>query len=82
MWNIKGQLKIISNSYNHLDCVSKIRHSPSEKNKYYASVGWDGKLKIWNGFFIIDASIKAHEGPIYALAINTNGMYLATGGKD
>ena len=60
----------------------RIRYSPSAKNSYYASVGWDGRLKIWTAFFKIKVSFRAHDGPIYALAINTNGMYLATGGKD
>lgn len=38
-------------------------------------------MKIWNKFFKIQVSIKAHDEPINALAINTNGIYIATGGK-
>lgn len=82
LWNTKGFLKAVSGNNNHLDNVSRIRYSPSAKNSYYASVGWDGKLKIWTQFFKIKVSFVAHEGPINALAINTNGMYLATGGRD
>jgi guanine nucleotide-binding protein subunit beta-2-like 1 protein len=82
LWNTKGLLKAVSNDANHLDNVSRIRYSPSAKNTYYASVGWDGKLKIWTQFFKIKISFVAHDAPINALAINTNGMYLATGGKD
>merc|ERR1712085_82441 len=62
--------------------VSKIRFSQSNKTQYYASVGWDGRLKIWNGIFKNIASIKAHESYINALDISRNGLYIATGGKD
>lgn len=47
LWNTKGTLKANSTQGNHTDNISRIRHSPSEKNRYYASVGWDGRLKIW-----------------------------------
>lgn len=62
--------------------MSRIRFSPSAKNDYYVSVGWDGRMKVWNKFFKLIASFKAHEDPIYALAINKTGGYLATGAKD
>ncbi len=81
LWNTKGKLKATSTGNFHQDCVSKIRYSPSAKNKYYASVGWDGRLKIWTQIFTIKISFKAHDAPIYSLAINTNGLYLATGCK-
>ena len=51
LWNINGELKAVSNANNHFDCVTKVRYSPSAKNSYYASVGWDGRLKIWSHFF-------------------------------
>ena len=82
MWNTKGEFIVSSDKNNHFDWVSKIRYSPSAKNKFYASVGWDGFLKVWNEFFKLSVSIKAHDGPIYALAITGNGYYIATGGKD
>lgn len=59
-----------------------MRYSPSPKNKFYVSVGWDGKMKVWTEFFKPSSTIAAHDGPIYGLAINTNGIYIATGGKD
>lgn len=82
LWNTKGEQKAFSKEKNHQDCVNKIRFSPSAKNEYYASVGWDGRLKIWTKFFKCNASFKASEDPLYALSISTNGVYLATGGKD
>lgn len=82
LWNTKGDYVMGSDKSNHFDWVSKIRYSPSQKNKFYASVGWDGYLKIWTEYFRPVASIKAHEGPIYALAINAPGKNIATGGKD
>jgi len=82
LWNNKGEYKTGSAVSNHTDAVSKIRYSPSVKNNYFATAGWDGKLKIWTGFCKIKVSFIAHDGPIYGLAINTNGMYVATGGKD
>ena len=82
LWNNQGDFKTGSQQANHTDAVSKIRYSPSVKNSYFATVGWDGKLKIWTGFCKIKVSFVAHDGPIYGLAINTNGMYVATGGKD
>ena len=82
LWNTQGKLMMSSTTGNHLDWISKVRNSPSAKNKFYATVGWDGRLKIWTDFLKIQTSIKAHEGPANALAINTNGLYIATGGKD
>jgi len=87
LWNTLGQCKMSSNSNNkndhdHKDWVSKIRFSQSAKTHYYASTGWDGRLKLWSGIFKLQASIKAHDSYINALAISRNGMYLATGGKD
>lgn len=82
MWNTIGNLKAVSTDRNHQDSVSRIRFSPSEKNDFYASAGWDGRLKIWNKFFKCLASFKAHDDPIYALAINRTGGYISTGSKD
>merc|ERR1712032_1605105 len=39
-----------------------------------------GRLKIWTGIFKLYASIKAHDSYINALALSTNGRYIATGG--
>jgi len=82
LWNTKGEFIVSSDKSNHFDWASKIRFSTSAKNKFYASVGWDGYLKVWTEFFKLTVSVKAHEGPIYALAITGNGYYIATGGKD
>ena len=82
IWNTLGECKVKSDHNNHTNWVSKIRYSSSGKNIYYASVGRDGRLKIWNGIFKLHASIKAHENYINALALSTNGQYIATGGKD
>ncbi len=82
LWNTKGDYVMGSDNTNHSDWVSKIRYSPSQKNKFYASVGWDGELKIWTDSFRQAATVKAHDGPIYALAINGQGNFIATGGKD
>lgn len=82
IWNTLGDCKVKSDHFNHTNWVSKVRYSDSVKNSYYASVGRDGRLKIWNGIFKLYASIKAHENYINALALSTNGKYIATGGKD
>lgn len=86
LWNTLAECKMSSSAHNanldHNDWVSKIRFSQSVKTHYYASVGWDGRLKIWNGIFKPVASIKAHDSYISALAISRNGMYIATGGND
>jgi len=82
IWNTLGDCKVVSDYHNHTNWVSKIRYSQSQKASYYASVGRDGRLKIWNGIFKLFASIKAHDNYINALALNTNGQFIATGGKD
>lgn len=82
LWNIKGKHMMSSGVSNHNDWVSRVRYSPSAKNKFYASVGWDGKLKLWTDFFKPFTTVKAHEGPINALAISTTGQFVATGGRD
>lgn len=86
LWNTLAECKMRSDQNNnqndHKDWVSKIRFSQSAKTNYYASVGWDGRLKIWTGILKLTASIKAHDSYINALAIARNGMFIATGGKD
>lgn len=87
LWNTLAECKMKSNTpphppHDHKDWVSKVRFSQSTKTQYYASVGWDGRLKIWQGLFQQIASIKAHDSYINALDISKNGLYIATGGKD
>ena len=82
LWNIKGELKAVSTEQNHKDCVSRIRFSPTSKYEYYASVGWDGRIKIWSKFFKLIASVKAHDAPVNALSLSKNGAQLATGSKN
>merc|ERR1712151_197578 len=87
LWNTLAECKMTSSTpphpqHDHRDWVSRIRFSQSSKTQYYASVGWDGRLKIWTGIFKNLASIKAHDSYINALDISRNGLYIATGGKD
>ena len=82
LWNIKGVKKADSTNENHQDWVSRVRFSPSAKHPFFASTGWDGRLKIWNGHFKNNGYIQAHDAPIYALDIANNGVFIATGGKD
>jgi len=52
-------------------------------NSFFASTGWDGKLKIWNSqSFEIKDSFRAHEGNINALTTSPKGNFIVTGGKD
>jgi len=62
--------------------VSRVRYSPDPRLEYFASVGWDGRLKIWNKNFLIKYTFVAHEGAINALDISCVGKYIATGGRD
>ena len=82
LWNTKGDKKAESAQENHQDWVSRIRYSPSAKHQFYASTGWDGRLKIWSGHFRNNGYIQAHDSPIYALSIANNGTFISTGGKD
>lgn len=88
LWNTVGENKYTTEANNHTDWVSCIRYSPLTKSTkvdskpYFASVGWDGRLKIWNTNFQIRFSFKAHQGNINALSISPNFKYVATGGKD
>lgn len=84
LWNVLAQMKSQSNdeTVNHREWVTKVRYSASAKNDYYASVGRDGRLKLWNGNLKCIASIKAHDNYINALALSLNGQYIVTGGKD
>jgi len=82
LWNVQGKLKWTIKEKNHTDWVSRIRYSPTNKLEYFASTGWDGKLKIWNKQFMTRYSFKAHDGPINALSISPIGRYISTGGKD
>lgn len=91
LWNVKGECKYTSETRNHNDWISCVRYSQGTKvsapgkptiDKYIASVGWDGYLKIWNQNLGNKFSFKAHEGNINACAISPNPRYVATGGKD
>lgn len=91
LWNTLADCKFTSDSQNHTDWVSEVRYSPIVKNApknqatfapYFASVGWDGRLKVWSTNFQIRYTFKAHEGTINALSISPNGKYIATGGRD
>jgi guanine nucleotide-binding protein subunit beta-2-like 1 protein len=82
LWNVHGVCKNQSKERNHRQWVTKIRHSSSQKNEYYATVGRDGKLKLWSISQTCIASIQAHENYINALALSLNGQYICTGGKD
>lgn len=88
LWNTVGENKFTTETHNHTDWVSCVRYSPIVKSSkvdskpYFASVGWDGRLKIWNTNFMIRNSFKAHSGTVNALAISPNFRYIATGGKD
>jgi guanine nucleotide-binding protein subunit beta-2-like 1 protein len=75
---------------NHQDWVSQIRYAPQLKTAsktttfqpYFASVGWDGRLKVWNHNMQIRETVKAHEGQISSLSISPHGKNIATGGRD
>ena len=88
LWNIKGDCKHTVKDHLHQDWVAKIRYIPTSSKttvsgQYFASVGWDGYLKVWNNqTFNIKDSFKAHDANINAIAISPRGNYLVTGGKD
>lgn len=83
LWNVKAQRKATSDDkYNHRQWITKVRYSASQKNEYYATVGRDGRLKIWTENLQCIASIKAHDNCVNALALSLNGQYIVTGGKD
>ena len=88
LWNVKGHCKHTVKEYNHNDWVSKVRFIPSSSKttvggQYFASVGWDGYLKIWNNqTFSIKDSIRVHDANINAITVSPRGNFIVTGGKD
>jgi guanine nucleotide-binding protein subunit beta-2-like 1 protein len=82
LWNTLADCKYTNEHNNHSDWVSCVRYSPVAKNPYFATSGWDGKLKIWQSNFLIKYSFKAHNSQINSLAIAPLGSYVATGGKE
>jgi guanine nucleotide-binding protein subunit beta-2-like 1 protein len=89
LWNTLADCKFTSESNNHTEWVSCVRYSPMIKTQskvtfepYFASVGWDGRLKIWNINFQIRSTFKPHDGSVNTVAISPNSKYLATGGRD
>jgi len=90
LWNTLAQCMFTSEKNNHTDWVSCVRYSPVLKSTgkgqdfqpYFASVGWDGRLKIWSTNFQSKYTFKAHEGNLNSVSIAPNGRFLATGGKD
>jgi guanine nucleotide-binding protein subunit beta-2-like 1 protein len=82
LWNTVAECKFTFEENNHTDWVSSIRYSPIQKTPFFATAGWDGRLKIWNSNFLIKYSFKAHETNINSLSIAPMGAYIATGGKE
>lgn len=82
LWNTLADCKFTNDQNNHSDWVSCVRYSPVAKNPYFATGGWDGRLKIWNQNFSIRYSFKAHQDNINSVAIAPLGSYIATGGKE
>lgn len=82
LWNTMADCKFTSDQNNHTDWVSNVRYSPVQKNPYFVTTGWDGRLKVWSSNFTLKNSFKAHNEHINALAIAPLGGYFATGGKE
>jgi len=82
LWNTLADCKYTNEHSNHSDWVSCVRYSPVAKNPYFATVGWDGRLKIWQSNFLLKYSLKAHTSQINSIAIAPLGSYVATGGKE
>jgi guanine nucleotide-binding protein subunit beta-2-like 1 protein len=82
LWNTVADCKYTNEQNNHSDWVSCIRYSPIQKSPYFASAGWDGRLKVWHSNFLIKYSFKAHNENINSLAIAPTGNYIATAGKE
>ncbi|KAM3133656.1 hypothetical protein pb186bvf_014202 [Paramecium bursaria] len=84
VYNTLGELKFEQKQDIHTDWISQIRFSPPVQNiqPYFVTVGWDGWLKLWNLNFQIRYQFQAHNGAINAVAINTTGVLIATGGRD
>lgn len=82
LWNTLADCKYTNEQNNHADWVSCVRYSPVAKNPYFATVGWDGRLKVWQSNFLIKYSLKAHSENVNSLSIAPLGTYIATGGKE
>jgi len=82
LWNTLADCKYTNENNNHSDWVSCVRYSPVAKNPYFATVGWDGRLKVWQSNFLVKYSLKAHKEHINSLTIAPLGTYIATGGKE
>jgi len=98
LWNTLGDAKyktgpeneLDKDIINHQDWVSQIKYAPQNKSSsksnippYFASVGWDGRLKLWATNMQVKNSFKAHEGHVQSVSISPNdGKYIATGGRD
>jgi guanine nucleotide-binding protein subunit beta-2-like 1 protein len=82
LWNTLADCKYTNETNNHSDWVSCVRYSPVAKNPYFATVGWDGRLKVWQSNFLVKYSLKAHNEHVNSLSIAPLGTYIATGGKE
>jgi guanine nucleotide-binding protein subunit beta-2-like 1 protein len=87
LYNTLGELKHTPEKNNHTEWISRVRFSPQKKSTgiqpYFASVGWDGWLRIWNTNFTLRFAFKAHENHINGLDISPlYANLIATGGKD
>jgi guanine nucleotide-binding protein subunit beta-2-like 1 protein len=88
LWNVKGECKHTVKENLHKDWVTKVRYIPvgkksSAAGQFFATVGWDGYLKIWNNqSFSIKDSLRVHDGTIEALTVSPRGNFIVTGGKD
>lgn len=58
-----------------------LKNQKSGNAPYFCSVGWDGRVKVWNTNFQIRCSFKHHDENINSVSIAPNGKYLATAGR-
>jgi len=82
LWNTLADCKYTNENNNHSDWVSCVRYSPVAKNPYFATGGWDGRVKVWQSNFLVKYSWKAHQEHVNSISIAPLGTYIATGGKE
>jgi WD40 repeat protein len=80
-WDMSGKLAATVGS--HDDAVNAIAFVPGSGGTKLASVGADGRLKVWDTQTAIALqNIDTRHGDVTALALSPDGRLAATGGSD
>jgi len=83
VWNNLGECKFTLYDGDHKDWVTALAWSRDTDADYFLSASWDKTVKLWNTKDMkMLWEMKAHTGPVLAVAVSPDSKLGASGGSD